>query len=220
MTMKTLGVTGAFALATAATAGVTGISIDSIGNTGNGETYMVYVDVTDDTRIDAVFGNSTGTLEFGTADGLSFYQNSFGGPLSTNCNAAFFPLAPSLQYDSFVTIGAVDSTGNPFSNNALLDIGIDWSSFNAGGGMSTDNGSWFITPADDQGNPIDGRVLIAQFTVVGGTGDGYADLPGFFNVQGSDDNGVFQEYGLNWVPAPGALALLGVAGLAGRRRRR
>ena len=222
MNMKTIGVTGAFALATAATAGVTGISIDSLGDTGNGVTYQVFVDMTDDTRIDAVFGNSQGTLSIGLADAsMSFYQNLYGSALSTGNNPMFYPLAPSLQYDSFVTIGALDASGNPYGSNNLLDIGIDFSGFEAGGGIETDNGSWFVTPADDQGNPIDGRVLIGQFTVVGGSGDGYADLTGLLNIQGSDANGdTFQNYGLNWIPAPGALALLGIAGVAGRRRRR
>ncbi|NCF41254.1 MAG: PEP-CTERM sorting domain-containing protein, partial [Planctomycetia bacterium] len=32
-------------------------------------------------------------------------------------------------------------------------------------------------------------------------------------------NGTFTLFGVNLVPAPGALALLGMAGLAGRRRR-
>ena len=220
-TLIALGATGAFISAASATAGVVGIEIDSLGDTGNGITYQMFAVMSEGARVDAVFGNSQGSLEIGLSDSsMSFYQNSFGGPLSTNCNAAFFPLAPSLQYDSFVTIGALDSTGNPFSDNALLDIGVDFASFEAGGGFSSDNGSWFVTPVDDQGNPIDGRVLIGQFTVIGGSGDGYADLTGQVNIQGSDSNGTFQDYGLNWVPAPGALALLGLAGVAGRRRRR
>ena len=220
-TFLALGAAGALVATAAATADVQSIEIESLGDTGNGITYHMYAVVDAGSRVDAVFGNSSGTATIGTADGLSFYQNLYGSALSTGCNTAFFPLAPSLQYDSFVTIGALDSSGNPFDNNALLDIGIDWSGFNAGGSFSTDNGSWFITPLDDQGNPINGRVLIGQFTVVGGTGDGYADLVGMVNIQGSDANGeTYQTYGLNWVPAPGALALLGVAGLAGRRRRR
>jgi MYXO-CTERM domain-containing protein len=64
-------------------------------------------------------------------------------------------------------------------------------------------------------------VLIGQFTVVGGTGDAAADLLGQVNIQGKDASGeTFQEIGATWVPAPGAMALLGLAGLAGRRRRR
>jgi MYXO-CTERM domain-containing protein len=223
-TFLVLSVAGALVATAAATADVQSIEIESLGDTGNGITYHMYAVVDEGSRVDAVFGNSSGTATIGAADGLSFYQNLYGGPLSTQCNTAFFALAPSLQYDSFVTIGALDSSGNPFDNNALLDIGIDWAGFNAGGSFSTDNGSWFITPLDDQGEAINGRVLIGQFTVIGGTGDGYADLVGMVNIQGSDASGeTYQTYGLNiggWVPAPGALALLGVAGLAGRRRRR
>ena len=64
-------------------------------------------------------------------------------------------------------------------------------------------------------------VFIGQFTVVGGTGDGLADLTGQISLQGKDaDGNTWQELGVTWVPAPGALALLGFAGLAGRRRRR
>ena len=42
-----------------------------------------------------------------------------------------------------------------------------------------------------------------------------------FNLQGKDANGdTWNEIGLTWIPGPGALALLGFAGLVGPRRRR
>ncbi len=200
-----------------------GFSFESLGNMGNGETYRMYVDVDAGARIDAVFGNSVGGLDIGTAAGMSFYQNAYGGPTSTSCNSDFFMLAPELEWDSYVTIGALYANGSPFANNALLDIGIDFGNFNAGGDLAgVDNGSWFVTPADAQGGEIGGRVLIGQFTVVGGSGDGYADLVGQVSIQGKNaDGSTYQSMSVGWaVPAPGALALLGLAGLAGRRRRR
>ena len=199
-----------------------GFSFESLGNMGNGETYRMYVDVDAGARIDAVFGNSVGSLDIGTAAGMSFYQNAYGGPTSTSCNSDFFLLAPELEWDSYVTIGALYANGSPFANNALLDIGIDFSNFNAGGDLAgIDNGSWFVTPADAQGGEVGGRVLIGQFTVIGGSGNALDDLLGQVSLQGKDANGdTWQELGVTWVPAPGALALLGVAGLAGRRRRR
>ena len=199
-----------------------GFSFESLGNMGNGETYRMYVDVDAGARIDAVFGNSVGSLDIGTAAGMSFYQNAYGGPTSTSCNSDFFLLAPELEWDSYVTIGALYANGSPFANNALLDIGIDFSNFNAGGDLAgIDNGSWFVTPADAQGAEVGGRVLIGQFTVIGGSGNALDDLLGQVSLQGKDANGdTWQELGVTWVPAPGALALLGVAGLAGRRRRR
>ena len=200
-----------------------GISIDSLGDMGNGETYRMYVDMDAGTRIDAIFGNSVGALSIDTADGMSFYQNALGGPTSQSINSAFFPFAPSLEWDSYVSVGALYSNGSPFAGNNLLDIGIDWASFEGGGELATDNGSWFVTPVDAQGGELNGMVFIGQFTVVGGTGDGYADLVGQISMQGKDAAGdTFQELGVTWtiVPAPGAMALLGLAGLAGRRRRR
>ena len=224
--MKTIGFVGAastlIATAAATASPVQGVTIESLGDMGYGETYRMYVDMDAGTRIDAIFGNGQGDLSIAAADGMSFYQNGLGGPTSTSINSAFFPLAPSLEWDSYVTIGALYANGSPFAENKLLDIGIDWTSFNGGGSIESNNGSWFVTPADVQGEELGGRVLIGQFTVVGGSGNGYADLVGMINIQGKDaDGSTFQEYGVTWaVPAPGALALLGVAGLAGRRRRR
>jgi hypothetical protein len=199
-----------------------GFSFESLGNMGNGETYRMYVDVDAGARIDAVFGNSVGSLDIGTAAGMSFYQNAYGGPTSTSCNSDFFLLAPELEWDTYVTIGAIYANGSPFANNALLDIGIDFGNFNAGGDLAgVDNGSWFVTPADAQGGEVGGRVLIGQFTIIGGSGNALDDLLGQVSLQGKDaDGNTWQELGVSWVPAPGALALLGVAGLAGRRRRR
>ena len=223
-TTITLGALSVIALAGVAQATpFQGFHFENMGDMGNGETYRMYVEVDAGARVDAIFGNSAGALSIGTAAGMSFYQNALGGPTSTSINSAFFPLAPSMEWDSYVTIGALHSDGNPFGNNALLDIGIDWASFNAGGSLETDNGSWFVTPADAQGGEVGGRVLIGQFTVVGGTGDGYADLVGQLSIQGKDAAGeTFQELGATWdvVPAPGAIALLGLAGVCSRRSRK
>ena len=217
----TLGALGAIALAGAAQATpFQGFSFDSMGNMGDGETIRMYVDLDAGSRIDAVFGNSVGDLSI-QVNGGSFFQHALGGPTSTAINSAFFPLAPSLEWDSYVTIGALYADGTPFGNNALLDIGISWASFEGGGELATDNGSWFVTPVDAQGEEQGGRVLIGQFTVIGGTGDGYTDLLGQISIQGKDADGVtFQELGATWVPAPGAIALLGLAGVCGRRRRK
>ena len=223
--MKTsvmLGTAGALTLAGLAHATpLLGFTIESLGDMGYGETYRMYVNIDAGTRIDAVFGNASGNMSIGAASGMSFYQNALGGPTSTAINSAFFPLAASLEWDSYVSIGALHADGSPFAENKLLDIGVDFSSFEAGGAIDSSNGSWFVTPADPQGGELMGMVFIGQFTVVGGSGDGYADLLGQISLQGKDiDGNTWQEIGVTWVPAPGALALLGFAGLAGRRRRR
>ncbi len=217
-----LGTAGALTLAGFAQASpYGGFTFESLGNMGYGETYRVSVNIDEGCRIDAVFGNSVGPLSIGLQGGMSFYQNALGGPTSQAINSGFFVLAPSLEWDSYTTIGALYANGDPYPENKLLDIGIDWASFEAGGELATNNGSWFVTPVDPQGASVGGTVLIGQFTVIGGSGNGLADLTGQISIQGKDANGnTFQDLGITWVPAPGALALLGVAGLAGRRRRR
>ena len=199
-----------------------GVSIESLGDMGYGQTYRVFVNLDAGARIDAVFGNSIAALSIGTADGMSFYQNSYGGSTSKYINSNSFLLAPSIEWDSYVTIGALYADGSPFENNGLHEAGIDWGNFNAGGSIETDDGAWFITPADAQGEEMFGSVLIGQFTVVGGTGNGYHDVVMQFNLQGKDVDGVtWQAYNVGQlIPTPGAMALLGLAGFAGRRRRR
>ena len=156
--MKTsvmLGTAGALTLAGLAHATpFQGFTIESLGDMGYGETYRMYVNIDAGTRIDAVFGNASGNMSIGAASGMSFYQNALGGPTSTAINSAFFPLAASLEWDSYVSIGALHADGYPFPENKLLDIGVDFNSFEAGGAIDSSNGSWFVTPADPQGGEL------------------------------------------------------------------
>ena len=202
---------GSLILAGTATADFQGLTLEVVDNGGTvaGTTYDLYANVDAGGRVDAVYGDGANTLSI-SVNGGSFVQNIYGGNTSMDINAAFLPLFPSLAYDSYVTIGLLTSTGN-----ALNNIGIDFSDFAAGGTLSTDNGTWFVTPDDAQGNESGGRVLLGRFSIDGGT------LVGSISLQGRDASGtVWSADGVTWVPAPGALALLGLAGLAVRRRRK
>ena len=183
-------------------------------------TYRVYANMDSDWRVDAVFGNSASAMNIESTG--SFYQNAAGGNTSKDINSAFFAFVPSIEWDSYVTIGSLYQDGSPFGENSLNNIGIDWSSFNAGGALSTDNGSWFVTPDDAQGGEIDGKVLLGQFSVIDGSGVLAQDMSAItMNVQGKDANGdTWVILGANALPAPGALALLGLAGIAAKRRRK
>jgi uncharacterized protein (TIGR03382 family) len=186
-------------------------------NNGDGTwTTRIYANFSAETdQLNAVFGDADGSLSISSTGG--FYQNAFGGATSAGINPALYDAFPSLRLDSWVSIGLEDNVGNN-----MLDIGINWDDFeNNGGAISSDNGTWFATPDDDQVNAgADLRVLVGQFTMYGLDSHVY----GVLNIQGKEgDFETFQEYGIAFdyeFPAPGALALLGLAGIASRRRRK
>ena len=208
---------GSLILAGTATAEFQGLSGDYSDLGGGLITWRIYADIDAGGRVDAVYGNGTNVLSISAADGL--YQNlDFGGNTSVEINSGFFGFVPSIEWDSYVTIGALYQDGTPFGSNALQNIGVDFASWNAGRDLTTDNGTWFITPDDAQGGEIGGRVLIGQFTILG---NGPLDVT--VNLQGRDGGTVWNHEGASetfLVPAPGALVLLGLAGLATRRRRK
>ena len=191
-----------------------GLSYSGVDNGDGTWTARIYVNFDTPTdQLNAVFGDPDDSLLISSTNG--FYQNSFGGATSANINPAFYDLFPSLLQDSWVTIGLDDQT-----DNAMLDIGIDWTGFEGGGDIATNNGAWFATPADAQvlaGEDL--RVLVGQFTMYGLD----AHVSGVLNLQGYGSN--FESFQVRnqvfdyAVPAPGAIALLGLAGLATRRRR-
>jgi hypothetical protein len=219
MNIKTLSMTIAAGslLATGAMADYTGMGYDGTDNGDGTWTARIYANFDAATdELDAVYGDATNLLSISSTGG--FYQNAFGGNTSADINPALYPAFPSLVLDSWVTIGLEDNVGNN-----MLNIGIYWSDFEAGGDISSDNGTWFATPDDAQVLAgADLRVMIGQFTMYGLD----SHVSGLINLQGKVGNfETFQETGIAFdyslaIPAPGALALLGLAGVASRRRRK
>lgn len=132
---------------------------------------------------------------------------------------------PLVEGDSFFTIGCLWSNGTPFANNLLDETGIapaQWSAWEADGDLFIDNGSWFVPPTAPQGEPIDGRVLVAQLTNFPGDLGGWGDVTFTAGFRGTDANGDvwedYQEFFLT-IPGPGGL-ILAVCVLAPYRRRR
>ncbi|MEE2912447.1 MAG: hypothetical protein VX436_01440, partial [Planctomycetota bacterium] len=100
-------------VASTVSAELQGVSIDEIDSgLGIGTTYQIYLDVEAGDQVNAIFGDSVDLLSISGVDGAQFYQNAYGGNTSQAINAAFIPIFPSLEYDSFVTIGLTNSTGN------------------------------------------------------------------------------------------------------------
>jgi hypothetical protein len=158
--------------------------------------------------------------------GGKFYQNQFGS--DTAPSSALLPVFPSLAFDSFVTIGQ-KSTAQPAPPLTLTPGWADSDGVPGGSGFGNstlggNNLGWANTPADPNTDPFNpafingnGQVLIGQFTTIGGTG-----ITGMFRVLVTS-NGIGTQINVSFshfIPAPGALALMGTAGMVGGRRRR
>ena len=185
------------------------VAVDGVDGGPAHWTARIYADLGAGDRLDAVYGNADNPLSMGTTSSL--YQNAFGGDTTSAINPALYAAFPSLVYDSWVTIGLEDQNGNALSNIGM-NFGAD--------SVTTSDGSFYVTPDDSQGQEVGGKVLIAQFTSF----DYDSRLQGTISLQGKLADGsnwgaesVSYDFAL---PAPGALALLGLAGIAGRRRRR
>ena len=115
--------------------------------------------------------------------------------------------------DSFLTIGG----GAGFLNSTSGDPAFGLTGYNEPGLVT--GAGWFNTnPTNLQGQNLLGKTLIGQFVVDAGKGWFVFAKVGYNAGLGTPT--VFGENTFTiGVPAPGAVALLGLAGLAGRRRR-
>ena len=126
------------------------------------------------------------------------------------------PGALALPGDSWVTIGEGIANGGEtqFSPGFLEGQGDAFGALISGDGfLQADNGGYFDS---NPSTSVEGTsILVAQFTFAEGTTWTYTGTSDF-NAGGTDlTNAAFS---VSNIPAPGALALLGLAGL-GRRRR-
>ena len=203
---------GSLVLAGTASAGFSGLDIETVENGVAGyTTYRIHALVSGE--LDAVYGNAENTLS--VSSGAGFWNGTGTGASAMDNPEAFWAIYPSMEFDSQVTIGMASN----LSAGTMYNIGIDFAMFNAGGNFSTNNGSWYSTPDQPNVQAVGGRVLIMQLTVAD---DDHAF--GVVNMQGKEEGGGdnWTANGVNFdtLPAPGALALLGLAGLAARRRRK
>ena len=144
--------------------------------------------------------------------GTGWLPNNLGGPFETDA---------LLYADSYVSIGGYNGGSQPASDGTGLDPNFGGNSA-AGPGA---NGGWYNS---DPGNPI-GAVGATSHTATGlGVFIGRFSMEGAFSMEGGAGEFTWnqglgtdgQQAAFTIVPAPGAVALLGLAGLAGRRRRR
>jgi MYXO-CTERM domain-containing protein len=216
--MKKITMAALIAGAAAASANAAFVGMNVVSNTvtQGADTFYVF-------KVYAKFNNANDTVL--NAYGMnslaagSFWHNDFlSGPSGSTVAGTWSPTlvpAPNAALDSWVTIGG---NAGDFGNSTASDPNWGTPGFNQAGVPG--NAGWFNqNPPNLQGrvNATTLQTLLAQFvfknTIVGFT----TPITVGFN-QGIGTPAQFAT-GSFAVPAPGAIALLGLAGLAGRRRR-
>ncbi|MHC4810990.1 MAG: hypothetical protein ACYTEV_11590 [Planctomycetota bacterium] len=204
---------GACALATAgvASADYTGATVMNLGEILPGTTtYQIFVNFSSpDDRLLAISGNDgVSALRY---SGAELVQNAPGFEHLDIQDRLFVGSQPG---DSYVTIGgSFDTAFSP----GFLDPEFPGASVIKGSFFEQlDNGGYFDFDPGTAENG--GSVLIAQFTITSGTTASYEATVD--HVLAGQSGVTSVAMGTVVIPAPGVTALLGLAGLAGTRRRR
>ncbi len=199
----------------------------TVNESASGTALDVYVlfarfDGATDTVLNAY--NFTG-LAGSTLNAFYHKDNENSGTLS-NSSGTWNPsqtgnITNNRPFDSYVTIGGLPTGVNTTNADPSWGAALSWNRPDIPNGV---NAGWFNSnPPNFQGrvgqtgNTAD-SVRLGQFVVLSGFDAGTISLKFAYNngVAGSPVQFAESTFSL---PAPGAIALLGLAGLAGRRRR-
>lgn len=161
--------------------------------------------------------NPTADPNFLYISGGTVYNNAAGGDVAPNAAFLPFPGFEGLAYDSYVGL----EVANPASQvgfAANMNWGTDASAPNR------IRGTWFVSPGASADQNGDGRIMLMQITISSGTllgGNGSSLVVGWTDFsRGSAGQPAETQLDIPEIPAPGALALFGLAGAAATRRRR
>ena len=224
-----------FALTSATSAEVTGCwyqgsYVDAVDFTGTPDFggYVIDVWLESNDATDTVLNTFNVNIE-NSLGATTYYQSFTGGTWLPNNLGPPFETEALKHADSFVSMGGRDANAeSAYVDGAVVQFNANGTGLdpNFGGTTAaapgTDAGWYNSNPENYIGQPVDVngelRVFIGRFAL---NGVSYFDLDGTISVAWNNGIGTPLNQAFELViPAPGALALLGVAGLAGRRRRR
>jgi hypothetical protein len=144
-----------------------------------GTTHKVYAENTelaDGFRVISVFGGgaANGTAEnaqLSAETTSNFFQHEHGGLSADQVVEELFGSFPDLAYDSWFTIGDALGNANALGQAGSPNWGVAADVFEAGGDFLVNDefgGAFYLLPgAAAQGQSVDGRVLVGQFTSTG-----------------------------------------------------
>ena len=177
------------------------------------DTYKIFLNFTSPAdKLLAINGDVAGGYSAISYEGGELYNALFAGVLADDNGqyAAF----PGMEGDSYFTIGG--QTDTSFSPGFLADnTGADGSVVNGSSFTWENNGGYFDSDPGSGAFDSGSGILVAQLTVASGEDITFGGTASY-NSEAGDLT--FASFSVTTVPAPGTLALLGLAGL-GRRRR-
>jgi len=142
-----------------------------------GHTYRVYASLPSPQHsLQVVYGDDANPMRIESS--APFFQSPYAAFSAAGISAAAEQVDATVRFDSWITVGYENN-----ESNDMWDLGVDFSSFDQGGAIVSDNGGWFLIPSDEKCAPnAQGLVLIGQFTSAG-------EVRGTLNVQGRDIDG-------------------------------
>lgn len=148
--------------------------------------YEIHVLLPDSDRVSAVYGTNTYPLELSAPKGV--FNSPYNGSWSSSgMNPKFFELMPDMQDDTFATIGLRTSAKlsgvlRAEDPTMVQDPSEPWDDFFTVHGETSlkvathTGGSWFVLRTAANGEPVEGKVMLAQVTTSG-------DISGSLNLQ-------------------------------------
>ncbi|MDY7110630.1 MAG: hypothetical protein SYC29_18510 [Planctomycetota bacterium] len=229
--MKTLiALAGSFVVAGSASAALTDMYFSEVDN-GNPDyvTYRVLASFDNTTDKIQAFAGLAGQPLYWQTDVASGIYNDDGDFGTGHIQDIPFGNGTNLDIDTWMTLGQVggfDFSGVAFSPDFLgIPGGEDLQVLTDGLTSFSDEDSAVFIPGAAKvvttwgDNEVPIEVALAQFTVASSAASQvYMEFGAVIQWQDESGNNI-QDYYTAVVPAPGALALLGLAGLIGRRRR-
>ena len=177
------------------------------------DTYKIFLNFTSPAdKLLAINGDVSGGYSAISYEGGELYNALFAGVLADD-NGQYASFA-GMEGDSYVTIGGQADTS--FSPGFLANnTGADGSIINGSSFTWEDNGGYFDSDPGSGAFDTGSGILVAQLTVASGEDITFGGTASYNSEAGEL---TFASFSVTTVPAPGALALIGLAGL-GRRRR-
>jgi MYXO-CTERM domain-containing protein len=212
------------------------------------DSYRIYAVFDSPASILGVTGDAVNPMFLSNVDNGTFYNytelTTSPGTQTTHFDVAPPNLTgrPQIAYDTFATVGlhqGADPTqfsppgsgsnnggvGAHFANNwsSAEGVGASYAWFVTGSpaqANATQTPNGLFSPNSPYGAATDGRYYVLLFQATVADGKKIEGRMGIANADGSITNDPILNSFTTNVPAPGAIALLGLAGLAGTRRRR